>query len=158
MREVAVLVRGILLYVLLLIAQRWPHAYFTGSPSPSFSVAESSHMDLSKPPPFPPPIPVPRMLVRSNEHFRFRIALTLPSTSSSSLIIKLVNGEPIPRFVRINPNAAGSPRSDKEKDKRCVEFSGIPGTGDIGELSIVVSEKGGSQCVGKLTLEVVERS
>lgn len=111
-------------------------------------------MDLSK-------VPDPRMLARTNEYFRFRVPLSLPMASKSELEVKTVHGLQLPGFIKVDPNASSSPRStttDRDQERRIVELSGLPGTGDIGELHIVVYERGETVCVGRIILEVVERS
>ncbi|KAI0684031.1 hypothetical protein BC835DRAFT_1553407 [Cytidiella melzeri] len=129
-----------------------------GSPSPSFSVAESSRhgttMDLSK-------LPVPRMLARANEYFRFRIPIPLSSSSAAVLEVKSADGSRLPGFIKVDTNAASSPRStssEKDKDPRIVELTGMPGTGDAGELTCIIYEKGGTECLGTIVIEVIERN
>jgi axial budding pattern protein 2 len=127
-----------------------------GSPSPSFSIAESSRhgttTDLSK-------LPSPRMLARANDYFRFRIPVSLPSSSSVVLEVKSANGSPLPGFIKIDTHASSSPRStssEKDKEKRIVELTGMPGTGDAGELRLVIHEKGGTECLGRIVIEVLD--
>ncbi|THG94916.1 hypothetical protein EW026_g6650 [Hermanssonia centrifuga] len=122
------------------------------SPSPSFSVAESSHFghgDRGKTVP-PVPNPVPRMLARTGEQFKFRVPLTLPSSAAAAFEIRLVSGKKLPRFVKVEFI------SGKGQLKKMAEFSGVPGKSDLGELNIGVYEKGTvGECVGRVILELV---
>ena len=136
-------------------------AFSAGSPSPSFSVAESSHIgpaDMARSRSNPVgPVPVPWMLARTGEQFRFRISLSLQLSSTTPLEVRLSNADSdhdkkLPRFLRVDLAAAASAGAEK----RVVEFSGVPGKGDIGDLSIGVYERGGNACVGRVVIEVVE--
>lgn len=134
------------------------HAHLTdASPSPSFSVAESSHLgrSLSRGRVSPEiATPVPRMLSRAGEFFRFRVALTLPASAAAALEVRLLAGGALPKFVKadvVNVSGRGQ--------KRTVELSGVPTKADLGEYSVGVYEKGSAgECVGRVVLEVVERS
>ena len=101
------------------------------------------------------------MLARVGEQFRFRIALTLPATAAAALEVRLASGERLPKFVRADFVTTG-PRQGSAGDgkgRRCVELSGVPGRGDLGDLSVGVYEKGTvGECVGRVVLEIVERS
>ncbi|KAI0825441.1 hypothetical protein BC629DRAFT_1447663 [Irpex lacteus] len=129
-----------------------------GSASPSFSVAESSrhgtNMDLTK-------LPIPRVLARANEYFRFRVPVALSPTSAMTLEVKSLDGSRLPRFVHVDTNASSTPKSTssgKDKDQRIVELTGMPGTGDVGELNLVIREKGGAECYGSIVIEVLEKN
>ncbi|KAI0083474.1 hypothetical protein BDY19DRAFT_998538 [Irpex rosettiformis] len=129
-----------------------------GSASPSFSVAGSSrhgtNVDLTK-------LAVPRMLARANEYFRFRIPVALSPTSSVVLEVKPTDGTRLPRFVHVDTNASSTPKSTssrKDKEQRIIELTGMPGTGDAGELNLVIREKGGTECYGNIAIEVLERN
>ncbi|KAF7790166.1 hypothetical protein EIP86_001118 [Pleurotus ostreatoroseus] len=127
------------------------------SPSPSFSVAESSHMGRSTSrgrvsPDIP--TPVPRMLSRAGEFFRFRVALTLPASAATALEVRLMSGQKLPKFVKADVVAVSG-----RDQKRTVELSGVPTKADMGEYNVGVYEKGTvGECVGRVVLEVVERS
>lgn len=129
------------------------------SPSPSFSVAESSRIapDITKdrvgavP---TAPTPVPRMLARTGEPFRFRVALTLPAAAATALEVRLVSGEKLPKFIKVESVSLGA-----RDQKRTVELSGMSGKTDVGEYNVGVYEKGtAGECMGRVVLEVVERS
>ena len=127
------------------------------SPSPSFSVAESSHLGRSTSrgrvsPDIP--TPVPRMLSRAGEFFRFRVALTLPASAATALDVRLMSGQKLPKFIKIDfVTVAG------RENKRTVELSGVPSRDNLGEFSIGVHERGtAAECVGRVDLQVVERS
>ena len=127
------------------------------SPSPSFSVAESAHAiaDSAKgKSAHGVPTPVPRMLARAGEQFRFRVALTLPAAAATSLEVRLVSGGKLPKFIKIDfVTVAG------RENKRTVELSGVPSRDNLGEFSIGVYERGtAAECVGRVDLQVVERS
>jgi axial budding pattern protein 2 len=99
------------------------------------------------------------MLARANDYFRFRIPVSLPSSSSVVLEVKSANGSPLPGFIKIDTHASSSPRStssEKDKEKRIVELTGMPGTGDAGELRLVIHEKGGTECLGRIVIEVLD--
>ncbi|EKM50340.1 uncharacterized protein PHACADRAFT_131042 [Phanerochaete carnosa HHB-10118-sp] len=126
-----------------------------GSPSPSFSVAESSHMghgEMSRSVSAAGPVPTPRMLTRTGEPFRFRIALMLPLSHTKPLDVRPMGDKKLPKFLKVDlaaPASAGG-------DKRVVELSGVPAKADIGEVVIGVYERGVIECVGRVIIEVVE--
>ncbi|GJE90457.1 hypothetical protein PsYK624_065930 [Phanerochaete sordida] len=124
-----------------------------GSPSPSFSVAESSHVgQLSRSTTAAGPVPTPRMLKRTGEPFQFRIALMLPLSHTKPLEVRPEGGKKLPRFLKVDLTAVASAGAEK----RVVEFSGTPVKADVGEVNIGVYERGGSECVGRVIIEVVE--
>ena len=97
---------------------------------------------------------MPRMLARAGEHFRFRVALTLPASAATALEVRLLSGERLPKFVKSHVVTVAG-----RDQKRTVELSGVPQKGDLGEYSVGVYEKGtAGECVGRVVLEVVERS
>lgn len=124
-----------------------------GSPSPSFSVAESSHMgQLSRSTTTAGPVPTPRMLARTGEPFRFRIALMLPISHTKPLELRPEGDRKLPRFLKVDLAAAAGAGAEK----RVVEFSGVPTKADVGEANLGVYERGGSECVGRIIIEVVD--
>lgn len=133
-----------------------------GSPSPSFSVAESSHIGhgdtFKSKASSVGPVPVPRMLARTGEPFRFRISLTLARASTAPLEVRLSGASPtsgsatLPRFIKADLAAPPSAHAER----RVVEFSGVPAKADVGDLELGVYERGGDVCVGRVVVEVVE--
>ena len=104
------------------------------SPSPSFSVAESSHLGHDmKGKGVAPATPVPRMLARTGEPFRFRVALTLPAAAATALDMRLVSstlkGSPKSTTSSHSPDAGAA----GEKLPRFIKVE--HGTGKIGECS-----------------------
>lgn len=111
-------------------------------------------MDLTK-------LPIPRVLARANEYFRFRVPVALSPTSAMTLEVKSLDGSRLPRFVHVDTNASSTPKSTssgKDKDQRIVELTGMPGTGDVGELNLVIREKGGAECYASIVIEVLEKN
>ena len=103
------------------------------------------------------PTPIPRMLARAGEQFRFRVPLTLPASAATALEVRMESGTKLPKFVKTEFVTVGGGGNGKER--RAVEISGVPVRGDLGELSIGVYERGTvGECVGRVVLEVVERS
>ena len=64
----------------------------------------------------------------------------------------MVDDKKPPRFLKVDLAATSSAGAEK----RVVEFSGIPGRNDVGEVNVGVYERGGSECVGRIIIEVVE--
>ncbi|KZT66099.1 hypothetical protein DAEQUDRAFT_634706, partial [Daedalea quercina L-15889] len=99
---------------------------------------------------------VPRMLARTGEQFRFRVPVSYsagsPLTASrkpKALEARLVGGGPLPRFVKADLGAS--------TEKRVVEFWGVPGNKDTGELCVGIYEKESERCVGRVIIQIVER-
>lgn len=101
------------------------------------------------------------MLARANEYFRFRVPVFIPATPSVTLEVQPVDGAHLPRFVQVDTNASSTPRSmssEKGKEQRIIELTGMPGTGDVGELNLVIRRKDGTECYGTVVIEVLERN
>jgi axial budding pattern protein 2 len=99
------------------------------------------------------PVPVPRMLARMGEQFRFRISLSLPITSTAPLEVRLMDtGSKLPRFLKVDLAATTS----SSAEKRVVEFSGVPTKADVGELEVGVYERGRTECVGRIVIEIIK--
>ncbi|OCH91402.1 hypothetical protein OBBRIDRAFT_818795 [Obba rivulosa] len=105
--------------------------------------------------------PVPRMLARTGEQFRFRVSVS-PSArgapagagspkNTAALEARLVSGGALPRYMKVDLDAAGSGR-------RVVELWGTPGARDVGEVNVGIYECEGGVCVGRAVVEVVTRS
>lgn len=97
------------------------------------------------------------MLARTGEQFRFRVPISSGSPLAAGgkpkiLEARLVNGKPLPRFVRTDLAQA------VRGERRVVEFWGVPGAKDTGELSVMIYEKESERCVGRLVIQIVERS
>ena len=104
---------------------------------------------------------IPRMLARANEYFRFRVPVALPATSSITLEVQPVDGTRLPRFIQVDTHASGTPKSTSSamgKEQRIIELTGMPGTGDAGELNLVIREKDGTECYGTVVIEVLEKN
>ena len=129
-----------------------------GSPTRTFSVESSQHgHDAASIASGKIPI-VPRMLARTGEQFRFRVPISGGSPLAAAggrpktLEARLVNGKPLPRFVRTDL-AQGA-----RGERRVAEFWGVPGAKDTGELSVMIYEKESERCVGRVVIQIVERS
>ena len=126
----------------------------------SFSLETSPQV----PGPSPRVSNIPRMLARVGNQFKFRIPV-IPSSDdlhqrlhlqSAALEVKLMTGKSLPRFVHVNVEAATS--DVRGSSPRVVEFTGVPLGSDIGELNVGVFVRGSDLCVGRVIIEVVERS
>ncbi|KAJ3487226.1 hypothetical protein NLI96_g3689 [Meripilus lineatus] len=134
------------------------------SPSASFSLETSPQAQTRTDGRSPRISNIPRMLARVGSRFKFRIPV-VPSSDdlhqrlhlqSAALEIKLMSGKSLPRFVNVNVEAATS--DVRGSSPRVVEFSGVPTGSDVGELNVGVFVQGSDLCVGRVIIEVVERS
>ncbi|PCH44097.1 hypothetical protein WOLCODRAFT_164915 [Wolfiporia cocos MD-104 SS10] len=137
------------------------------SPTGSFSV-ESSQLGHGRGFSSSGKIPiVPRMLARTGEQFKFRVPVSYsagsPLTASGAqkkskmLEARLMTGKPLPRFVKSDLNAVAS-GAGARVEKRVVEFWGVPTARDTGELNVGIYERESDKCVGRVIIEIVERS
>ena len=128
-----------------------------GSPTGTFSVESSQHgHDGASIASGKIPI-IPRMLARTSEQFRFRVPISGGSPLAAGgrpkvLEARLVNGKPLPRFVKTDLAQVA------RGERRVVEFWGVPTGKDTGELSVMIYEKEGERCVGRVVIQIVERS
>jgi axial budding pattern protein 2 len=86
-----------------------------------------------------------RILVRENEKFRYRLP-ALCATKKVSLSMTLMDGSPIPSYIRTDWGQA--------VDVGSIEFSGIPSKEDIGELNIGIFDDHG-ECIARVIIEIV---
>ncbi|KAH9829945.1 uncharacterized protein C8Q71DRAFT_717611 [Rhodofomes roseus] len=111
---------------------------------------------------------VPRMLARTGEQFKFRVPVSysagplLTSAPGSSrkqkvLEARLMNGKPLPRYVKTDLTAIVG-GAGARVEKRVVEFWGVPTSRDTGELNVGIYEKESDKCVGRVIIQIVERS
>ncbi|KAL6306128.1 hypothetical protein BKA93DRAFT_927289 [Sparassis latifolia] len=134
------------------------------SPSGSFSLESSYHgheRPTSTGTSVKIPI-VPRMLARTGEQFKFRVPVSYnagsPTTKKpKALVARLISGKALPKFIKIDLDAIAS-GAGARLEKRVVEFWGVPQARDVGELNVGIYEKVGEKCVGRVIIEVVERS
>ncbi|KZT07365.1 uncharacterized protein LAESUDRAFT_107448 [Laetiporus sulphureus 93-53] len=136
------------------------------SPSGSFSVELSTHgQEIAYSPSGKIPI-VPRMLARSGEQFKFRVPVSYSAGSPLNgttqrkpkmLEARLMSGKPLPKFVKSDLNTVPG-TSGARVEKRVVEFWGVPTARDTGELNIGIYERDGDKCVGRVIIQIVERS
>ena len=105
------------------------------------------------------------MLARTGEQFKFRVPVSYsagagsPQKRPKALVARLLSGEALPRFVRAELDGPASAAGvGAGLEKRIVEFWGTPGAKDVGELNVGVYEREGGKCVGRVIIEVVERS
>ncbi|OSD00088.1 hypothetical protein PYCCODRAFT_1469631 [Trametes coccinea BRFM310] len=120
------------------------------SPVASFSSIESSHQGHDAGP--ASAARVPRMLARVGERFRYRVTTTAARKAAGNLEVRLVSGKPLPKFIKVDLDAAGS-----RGEKRVVQFYGTPVASDVSEWDIGVYERVSGECVGRVIVEVVER-
>ena len=93
---------------------------------------------------------VKRFLVRAGERFKFRVAVT-GDVGRQALVARLMSGQATPDFLRIDLEGAVQRRG-------MVEFSGVPGVGDVGEVNLGVYTAADGVCVARIVVEVVGRS
>ncbi|KII85895.1 hypothetical protein PLICRDRAFT_115336, partial [Plicaturopsis crispa FD-325 SS-3] len=99
---------------------------------------------------------VPRVLIRANEKFKFKVPVAATSVSSKKarkLEVRMMSGGALPRFLHVDLKGGLD-----LKQKGAVEFYGVPSAGDLGEMSVGVYVVDGSECVGRVIVEVVGRS
>lgn len=151
--------RFLFAYVDGFAADAWTAGY---SPTGSFSVESSNH---GQDPGFGSgriPI-VPRMLARTGEQFKFRVPVSYSAGSplaggrGKTLEARLLSGAPLPAFVKSDLTAV-SGGAGARVEKRVVEFWGTPGARDTGELNVGIYERQGDRCVGRVIIQIVERS
>lgn len=105
-----------------------------------------------------------RILVRVGESFSFKLPVNvsvpppLPNgkgTARCNIVVRPLHGVgKTPTYLSYTPV---SPKSTKASQRVEVEFWGIPGEEDVGELTLgVYNDKG--DCVGKLAIEAVSRN
>ncbi|KAF9812976.1 hypothetical protein IEO21_05861 [Rhodonia placenta] len=106
---------------------------------------------------------VPRMLARTGEQFKFRVPVSYSAGSplaggrGKTLEARLLSGAPLPAFVKSDLTAV-SGGAGARVEKRVVEFWGTPGARDTGELNVGIYERQGDRCVGRVIIQIVERS
>lgn len=63
-----------------------------------------------------------------------------------------MTGKMLPKFIKADMCTVGV------RGRPGMELSGTPTGKDIGELSVGVYERGSGECVGRVVMEIVERS
>ncbi|KAG7093553.1 hypothetical protein E1B28_007223 [Marasmius oreades] len=93
---------------------------------------------------------VVRMIVRVGEQFKFHVPLVGERKESRGLEAKLMSGKRLPAFLRV----------DYGNGTNNVEFYGLPGVKDFGDLDIRVCVKGDREgtCLARVLLQIVRRS
>lgn len=112
----------------------------------SFSSLESSHNGHER-----SGFEVVKMVVRAGERFKFRVPVEPLSPASDHVLrrlqSRLMSGNVLPKFLHADLTG--------RKNAGGVEFYGVPGPGDTGELDVGVFDAG--VCVGRVHLEVISR-
>ncbi|KAK7060926.1 polarity establishment/cellular polarization [Paramarasmius palmivorus] len=99
-----------------------------------------------------------RMIVRVGEQFKFRVPVLGGDYESNELEARLITGEKIPAFLRVDFSEARR-RSNGSSGAGAVEFYGLPGVNDTGDLDVRVCTKaGGERCIARVLLQIVKRS
>ncbi|KAF9266807.1 hypothetical protein L218DRAFT_955919 [Marasmius fiardii PR-910] len=91
-----------------------------------------------------------RMIVRVGEQFKFRVPLLGGGKESRELEAKLMSGKRLPAFLRV----------DLSGEMGNVEFYGLPGVKDLGDLDMRVCVKGDREglCLARVLLQIVKRN
>ncbi|KAK1222104.1 polarity establishment/cellular polarization [Marasmius sp. AFHP31] len=92
-----------------------------------------------------------RMIIRVGEQFKFRVPLLGGANEERALEAKLTNGKRLPGFLRVDLG---------DEKTGAVEFYGLPGVKDIGELDVRICVKGDMEgvCLARVLLQIVKRS
>ncbi|EGN95020.1 hypothetical protein SERLA73DRAFT_113744 [Serpula lacrymans var. lacrymans S7.3] len=97
---------------------------------------------------------ISRILVRTGERFKFRIPIKSSNTVYRKVEARLVSGQALPGFLQLDFKGSGV----GVKDKKMVEFFGVPTENDIGEVHVGVYTIEDGDCLAKVIVEVVGRS
>lgn len=89
-----------------------------------------------------------KVQVKIGERFTFRVHITTKNGEYHKLEARLTSGQPLPGFLRLDLTGYGVAR-------KAVEFHGVPGLGDIGELNVGVYEVDSGECLAKVVVQVV---
>ncbi|KAL0575913.1 polarity establishment/cellular polarization [Marasmius crinis-equi] len=91
-----------------------------------------------------------RMIVRVGEQFKFRVPLLGGGDETRELEAKLTSGKRLPGFLRV----------DLGDGTGAVEFYGLPGVKDVGDLDVRICAKGDREglCLARVLLQIVKRS